>query len=159
MRRGRGLLDDLHLRHDAWLRKSVRRRFGGPDPEDLVQETWLRLAAYGAIRDVRHPRAFLLRIASNLARDRAARSDRAARLLVQTERFGGGTHAPASQFDVVVLKELILGLPDPLRDVFLLSRLGGLTNVQIGERLGLSPKTVEWRMTRALAHCAAQLRR
>lgn len=158
-RRGASLLNDLHLRHDAWLRKSVRRRYGGFDPEDLVQETWLRLAGYKALVHVRHPRAFLLRIVSNLAKDRAVGSERAARLLDQSDRFGQGDHAQATQFDAVVLKELILGLPEPLRDVFLLSRLDGLTNVQIGERLGISPKTVEWRMTRALAHCAAQLRR
>lgn len=158
-RRGPTLLDDLHLRHDAWLRKSVRKRFGGHDPEDLVQETWLRLAAYKALVDVRHPRAFLLRIVSNLAKDRAVGRERAARLLAQSGRLGEGDHAHATQFDAVVMKELILGLPEPLRDVFLLSRLDGLTNIQIGERLGISPKTVEWRMTRALAHCAAQLRR
>lgn len=64
-----------------------------------------------------------------------------------------------AQTDEVLAKQLVLGLPVPLRDVFVLSRFGGLTNTQIGEQLGISPKTVEWRMTKALAHCAAQLRR
>ena len=70
-----------------------------------------------------------------------------------------GSHEEPSQLTQVLARELLLGLPAPLRDVFVLSRIVGLTNVQIAERLGISPKTVEGRMTKALAHCAAQLRR
>jgi RNA polymerase sigma-70 factor (ECF subfamily) len=42
-------------------------------------------------------------------------------------------------------------LPDRCREVFLLSREHGLTYSQIGEMLGIAPKTVEVHMGRALA--------
>jgi RNA polymerase sigma-70 factor (ECF subfamily) len=70
----------------------------------------------------------------------------------------GFAQEPASQIDVVLTRQLVLGLPQPLRDVFVLSRVSGLSNNQIAEQLGISPKTVEKRMTKAKAHCAAQLR-
>lgn len=64
-----------------------------------------------------------------------------------------------TQHAAVQIQEIVLALPQPLRDVFVLSRFGGLTNNQIAEQLDISPKTVEWRMTKALAQCAAELRR
>ncbi|MBU1540451.1 MAG: RNA polymerase sigma factor [Alphaproteobacteria bacterium] len=146
----------LHRRYDRWLTAALRRRFGCQDSDDLAQDTWLRLASIENPAELRHPKAFLLRVAMNLAANRHHRR----RLRVRAE----GLAAPldrfeADQADRVLLTQIVLSLPEPLRDVFLLSRLDGLTNAQIGERLGISPKTVEWRMTRALAHCAAQLRR
>lgn len=160
VRRGSGTsLSELYERYAAWFRVRLVRRYGAQDADDLLQETWLRLAPYQGAREIRHPRALLLRIASNLAADRMARrfhQSRHAREVVQLE--GWGFEMPA-QADEVLAKQLVLSLPVPLRDVFVLSRFGGLTNSQIGEQLGISPKTVEWRMTKALAHCAAQLRR
>ncbi|TPW18275.1 MAG: RNA polymerase sigma-70 factor, ECF subfamily [bacterium] len=149
----------IYGRYAAWLKAKLVRRYGAQDAEDLFQETWLRLAPYQAVSEIRHPQALLMRIASNLAADRTARRNhRSLHAAEVSQSHGWGYELPA-QADGVLAKQLVLGLPVPLRDVFVLSRFGGLTNTQIGEQLGISPKTVEWRMTKALAHCAAQLRR
>src|SRR5437899_202312 len=57
----------------------------------------------------------------------------------------------ADQDEAVLLRQLVSALPPPLRDVFVLSRFAGMTNQDVAAACGLSVKTVEWRMTRALA--------
>ena len=159
LRDDRAEVKTFYERYSAWLRMRVTRQFVRQDADDILQETWLRLTCYLGEHEVRHPRALLLRIASNLVSNQSAARIRRTQ---QAEQAGFLTAQPAtlpSQNEDLLIKEVILCLPEPLRDVFLLSRLDGLTNAQIGEKLGISPKTVEWRMTRALAHCAAQLRR
>ena len=154
---GGGRLADLYREHAGWLSRRLRRRFGD-EGEDLAHEAWRRLiAAYGEGAGVKAPRALLLTIARRLASDGGRRRARdAAHSDAGFDAVFGG--AVAGQEETVLLKQIILGLPEPLRDVFVMSRFGGLSNAQIAERLGISPKTVEWRMTKALAHCAAQLR-
>ncbi|MNL45629.1 putative RNA polymerase sigma factor FecI [compost metagenome] len=116
----------------------------------------MRLASYPGLAGIRHPKAFLLRVASNLALGQVRRSAVAERFAAVTPTV---SHEDADQLETVFFRQMVLDLPQPLRDVFLLSRVGGLTNSQIADQLGISPKTVEWRMTRALARCAAQVRR
>lgn len=142
--------------HADWFKGRVERRYGRADAEDIVQDTWLRMTSARSLARIHHPRAFLLRIATNLASTRRRRRELALRA-----EAGAAVRdcIDADQTDRVMLAQIVLGLPESLRDVFLLSRIDGLTNAQIADRLGISPKTVEWRMTRALAHCAAQLRR
>lgn len=150
---------EMHDRYAHWLKARLSRRYGEVDAEDIAQETWLRFGPSGAVKSVRHPKAFLLKIATNLAADRLGRHMRRSQLSAEISQIDGWSVTLPAQTDEVLAKQLVLSLPQPLRDVFVLSRIGGLSNVQIGERLGISPKTVEWRMTKALAHCAAQLRR
>ena len=152
-------LASVHNRYSTWLRQVLIGRYGPDDADDLFQETWLRIARYADWTNVRYPRAFLLRVAVNLAQDRVGRRIKRDRLLLEVQKIGGSAVEQPAQTEALVAKELVLGLPQPLRDVFVLSRVGGLSNSQIAEQLGISPKTVEWRMTKALAHCAAQLRR
>jgi RNA polymerase sigma-70 factor (ECF subfamily) len=146
----------LYRQYAAWLKARLSRRYGG-DVEDLVQETYLRIEPYSRAREIRHPRALLMTIASNVAIDAARRRGR-------EWRAGGWEDddvrmgEDGGQPEHLLLKQIILSLPPHLRSVFILSRFGNLTYAEIGERLGISQKTVEWRMSKALAHCAAQLR-
>jgi len=55
----------------------------------------------------------------------------------------------------VLLEQTIAALPEPIRDVFVLSRFGGLSNVEIAQRCNLSVKRVEARLTEARRTCAA----
>lgn len=147
----------LYRDHAGWLLRTLRRRFGGEVAEDLVQDTYARLARSGS-SVIGSPKAFLLTVARNAFLERYDRDRR--RCEAEQVQFAlyGSTEA-SSQLETVAIREIVLGLPVKLRDVFVLSRVGGLSNRQIGEHLGIAEKTVEDRMTRALAYCAAQLRR
>ena len=158
-----GGLDALYRRYSAWLDGALRRRFGpaiAPFAEDVVQETYVRVAPYQAAGVIRHPRAFLLRVASNITRDHLRLEKRrlaASGAAVPAEPLVAEGHQGAEQMAALQLKEIILSLPAPYRDVLVLSRFGGLTYEEIAHHCGLSVKTVEWRMKKALAFCAARL--
>jgi len=151
-------LSALYSRHGAWLVSALRRRFGREMADDLAQEVYLRLSGRPFEHEIRSPKAFLMTVASRLAID-AERKRRRQALLEQSvsveDRAPGEV---SSQLEYVALKEAILTLSKPQREAFLLSRFRGLTNQAISERLGISVKTVEWRIARALEHCAERMR-
>ncbi|WP_165842874.1 RNA polymerase sigma factor [Phenylobacterium deserti] len=147
-------LEATFREHGGWLLDFLRRRFGPREAEDLAQETFARAA--GAQPQLRHPRAFLARVAINAARDAARR--RAARPQYAPEDAAPAAGLPSHQSETVLLKQVILSLPPHLRETFVLSRFGGLTYEEIAQRCGVSVKTIEGRMTKALALCAAALR-
>jgi RNA polymerase sigma factor (sigma-70 family) len=148
-------LEGIYREHRGWLIAFLRRRFGQEMAEDLAQETFTRsLSASGPIL---RPRAFLLRVALNTARNQIRNAAVRPRLTAE----GPESHkasVPADQIDLLTLKETILALPPKLRDVFILSRFGGLTYEEIGTRLGIPVKTAEWRMSKAIRLCVARMR-
>ncbi|MFJ6023075.1 RNA polymerase sigma factor [Brevundimonas sp. NPDC092305] len=149
--------EELYRDHARWLLRTLQRRFGGDVAEDLVQETYARLAKYGSV-EIANPKPFLLTVARNAFLQGYKRDRRRSEAEQVQFALFGRTEA-SSQVETVVFRGIVLAMPVKLRDVFLLSRVGGLTNRQIGDQLGIAEKTVEYRMTRALAYCAAQLRR
>ena len=148
-------LAETYRRHSGWLHQRLRRRLGSAaDADDLVQEAYARAVEIERTHRIRHPQALLLRIAVRLVVDHARRAKRLSPLSdADAERIA----APAEQESEVLLKQIILALPPRLRDVFVLSRLAGLSYEQIARELGVSVKTVEARMSKALTICAARL--
>ncbi len=155
-------LDDLYRRHAGWLGRMLawRLRATPLDVDDIVQETYVRMARYAAQEAPRHPRALLLRIAVNLARDHMRRNVVRGGLAEDAHQQGDAAYGAIApeQHEALELKQAILALPPIYRDVFVLSRFTGLTYEEIASHAGISVKTVEWRMSRALAMCAARLR-
>ncbi|MBN9466265.1 RNA polymerase sigma factor [Brevundimonas sp.] len=150
----RETLNSLYRDHVRWLSARLRS-LGVTAIDDIVQETYLRIAPYEARGEVRHPKSLLLRIATNLVAEEGRRAK------LQQRHLNASTpwNDAAPQTEAVLLKQLILKLPQPERDIFILSRFGGLTNEQIAGRLEVSVKTVERRITRALKQVNDQLRR
>lgn len=161
---GRGL-DSLYRRYAGWLGGMLRKQLGAhaDAAEDLVHEAYIRLARYHEADAARHPRALLKQIGVNLARDHMRRN---------VVRGGLSKNETSSEFGAIAdriadgpdqeyrvqLQQIVLALPPIFRDVFVLSRFSGLSYHEIARHLGISVKTVEWRMSKALALCAERMR-
>lgn len=131
----------------TWLLGFLTRRFGFQVAEDLVQEALTRALAAGSV--IHHPKAFLAKVAVRAALEEVRRRP--------DPRFAyqpPAAVAPDAEV-AVLLEQTIAALPRPIRDVFVLSRFGGLSNVEIAQRCNLSVKRVEARLTEARRRCAA----
>lgn len=143
-------VEQLFRRHRPWLLAFLNRRFGNLVGEDLAQEAFVRTLASGSA--MRNPRAFLAKVAIRAALEEARRRPEVSLAF----DFEVAVEPDAEQ--ALLLEQAILALPAPIRDVFLLSRFGGLSNVEIAERCNLSVKRVEARLTEARRRCAALMR-
>lgn len=147
--------------HRAWLLARLHRLYGAQHADDLLQETFLAIARYEArAKPVEHPRALLARIAHHAfidGRRRAAARISGAAVDLELVASEPCLAMAPEQVENLLLKQIILAMPAMLRDVFVLHRFAGLTYGEIALQLGISAKTVEWRMSKALAYCAREV--
>lgn len=151
-------LELLYRNHCEWLRRALRYRLRGAniEIEDVVQDTYVRITRYDSSKAQHKPKALLLRIALNLARDQFRRQSRQAANDVWALE---NVSEEGDQEYLLALKEAILGLPPDLQKVFLLARFTPLSNAQIAKQLGVSVKTVEYRMHQAMMLCSQRVER
>lgn len=148
------------------IRARLRRRFGSEEvADDVLHETWLRVARMGDPGPVKSPMAYLLRIAANVAEDKRQAN---ARLLdfVEVEEllhFADETAEPGriaeARADIAAVERALAELPARRREIFLASRVSETPHQEIARRHGVSVRIVEREVKAALLHCAERLDR
>lgn len=146
--------------------RRLTRRLGSPDlASEALNETYLRLAGMREIGTVRSPKAYLFRIALNIATDRRRAEKRRltsgevdAMLEIPDDR-PDAARVIEDRSDVELLKRAIAELPERRRRVLMLSRIEGMPNREIAALLGVTVRTVETDLKQAVEHCAERLKR
>ncbi|WP_449472623.1 RNA polymerase sigma factor [Sphingobium chungangianum] len=152
-------LDRLYRVHHDGLLRFIRRRMRDEQAQDVVQRVFCRLAGLteGEQQEIVAPRAYLRRAADNMLRDDARRDERRSATLHLAEdevalRSGDQWAALEARDRLRRLEEALLRLKPRTREIFLAHRLDGYSYAEIAARTGLSIKTVEMHMTRAIAY-------
>lgn len=147
----------------AALLRRVERIVEDPaDAEEVVQSMWLKVQAMDDGRPILSKRAYLFRLARNLALDfrrsqqrRGALADAVQTVLSESDDAPGQDRIVDSSQVLERVRAAAAALPEPTRTIFRLNRFEGESQPAIARRLGISTTTVENHIRRALNALAA----
>jgi RNA polymerase sigma factor (sigma-70 family) len=174
------LLTAFHDRYHELVR-FVARRTGQQAARDLVHDAWIRLAERQRSEGRCHeapsgersspqnlaPRAYLYTVADHIAIDHLRRGQRTAQRFDSSDTEDApafatspdvaDTHSYRQALDEV--EQALQQLPTRCRDIFLADRMDGSSHAELALRHGVSVKTVEREVMRAMDGVEAALHR
>jgi RNA polymerase sigma-70 factor (ECF subfamily) len=149
------VLEDHRLPLRSFLRKRLRNE---EDIDDAVQEISLRLFSYQVRHAIESPTALLYHVAERVLVDFSRRAQShcvGAHCALDDVQLLSEDPSPeqlaSAGQDLALLIHALECLSSKCQDVFLLSRMEGLSYPQIAARCGISVKMVEKYISRALA--------
>lgn len=152
------------IAHRPLLRRAAWRWMGDRDlAEDVVQEAYMKLMQTASPRGVQQPVAYCMRVVRHLCIDHLRRRQTEQQLM-GTEDEGLDQEAPtATPEHQAIGRELLRcverclsALPARTRQAFVLHRVHGHTQQEVGQRLGVSTTLVNFMVqdaAQALARC------
>lgn len=148
------------------LRAWLQSRFPRSEPDDILQEAYLRVLQAHQKGPMQSPKAFLFAVARNLALDQVRRRQAAgesdlARVdeLNLLDETADVSETVARNQELELLTQAIQSLPDRCRRIFTLRKVYGLSQGDIAQKLAVSEHTVSAQLTIGLHKCAEYMRR
>lgn len=156
-------LDAFVREHREGLVHFLRRRVPDEaDAQDVAQESFARLLRYVESQPLSAWKPLLYRIATNVAHDKArkqATHNGAGQVPLDSDELVSDepSHEQMVAWDqeLAMIREVIMKLPPKCRQVYLLQRLRGMSYAAIAKHCGISRKTVEMHISRALSELRA----
>lgn len=147
--------------HEPMLRAWLQSRFGNQITlDDIVQEAYVRVWQARLRGELHAPKAFLFATARNLALDYLRRHhvSRTGGLVESDlsnvlDEQGDIPETVARNQELALLTEAIQTLPERCRQIFTLRAVYGMTQRDIGEKLGISDRTVAAQLAIGVAKC------
>lgn len=159
----------LVTRYDALVRKLAARLGSKELADDALHDAWLRLERSPEPSSVKDPFAYILRVALNLGSDHRRRDERRAGLLAAHGQGGGddelADEAPdpervaAARLEWTAIKRALAALPERRQAIVLAAWVEGVPYDVLAQRYGVTVRTIQTEVKRALEHCAAELQR
>jgi RNA polymerase sigma-70 factor (ECF subfamily) len=141
--------------------KRVRTR---EDARDLAQEVYVRLLRMERKELIRHPRAYLFRVAANVLYEFELKRKTDflgfSRWSDEQRADGDGESGPSEAEDPALrsrLEEVLAELSPKCRAVLILHRRDGMTYDEIGAQIGISASMVKKYLKQGLRHCRERL--
>ncbi len=158
-------VDRLFRDHNRELLRFLQAKLRSEDEaRDVAQEAYVRLLQLENIGAVSFLRAYLVRIATNLAMDRmkARRrlplvSEQDAPALEQAGDPLGVERVFLAAEELELFLKCLDELPPKCREVFMMQRMGQLGTQQVAAKLGISERMVRKHIARALIYCRFRL--
>jgi RNA polymerase sigma factor (sigma-70 family) len=160
-------LSAVFVEHQSALKRFIAKFLARPqDVEDIAQETYLR--AFDAERGgeaLRAPKAFLFRVAKNVALNELTRKSRMLTDYIEDSISPDVVGKDDSAEDRVLAQEklaifcsAVSTLPMQCRRAFLMRKVYGFSHQEISVRMGISVSTVEKHVASGLLRCSTFLR-
>ncbi|USQ98462.1 RNA polymerase sigma factor [Caulobacter sp. RL271] len=146
------------LPHEAAVRAWLRRSFAAAgDVDDIIQETYCRLAALTNIEHIDEPRGYFFQAARSVALEQIRRA-RVVRIetVSEIESLDLALEEPSAERIVSGRRELervrglIAALPERCRRIFEMRKIEGVPQREIARRLGVTEHVVENEAVRGL---------
>ncbi|AMK76010.1 MULTISPECIES: RNA polymerase sigma factor [Methylomonas] len=154
---------ELFLNHKEAIVDFLIQKVKCPDTaQDLSQETYLRLLRKDSLAHTENLTGYLFRTAERLSIDFIRQHQRSGAKAQTLDDELACPHIQPEDFAILSqqcerLLLAIASLPRQCRHILLLRKIDELSYAQVAEQLGISEKTVQRQLVKAMLHCHQML--